>query len=126
MRAAYVSPDLNYSPWSRVSKIISFVKGFYPTWDDAYCASLLANLQVGLDDRIQLALVRREDQALAGAGAVVASSVADSRRTDDRARCHFQAAGIRRVAVGSPGEDRAVLISSHAITDLERFADHVD
>src|SRR5687768_16922118 len=52
LRAAYMSPDLNYSPWSRVSKVISFVKGFYPTWDDEYCASLLSNLQVGQDERI--------------------------------------------------------------------------
>ena len=41
LQTGYVSPELNYSPWTKVSKIISFVKGFYPTWDEEYCTQLM-------------------------------------------------------------------------------------
>ena len=29
-RAAYVSPDLNFTVWGKVGKAIRFVRGFYP------------------------------------------------------------------------------------------------
>ena len=37
-RVAYVSPELNFATWGKVGKAIRFVRGFYPGWDDAYCA----------------------------------------------------------------------------------------
>jgi ABC-2 type transport system ATP-binding protein len=124
-RTAYVSPDLNYSPWSRVSKIISFVKGFYPSWDDAYCASLLANLQVGLDERVHsLSFGARTKLSL-----VLALSwrprllILDEPTTGLDAISKQQLFAELLSAVQR--DDRAVLISSHAITDLERVADHV-
>ena len=40
-RAAYVSPDLNFQVWGRVGKAIRFVRGFFPGWDDNYCAELM-------------------------------------------------------------------------------------
>jgi ABC-2 type transport system ATP-binding protein len=40
-QAGYVSPDLDYRPWGRVRHAIRFVRGFYPSWDDAYCEHLL-------------------------------------------------------------------------------------
>jgi ABC-2 type transport system ATP-binding protein len=124
-RVAYVSPDLNYAPWSRVRKIISFVKGFYPSWDDAYCESLLSDLGVGLDERIHsLSFGARTKLSL-----VLALSwrptvlILDEPTTGLDVISKQQMFGELLAAV--QGEDRAVLISSHAITDLERFADHV-
>jgi ABC-2 type transport system ATP-binding protein len=124
-RAAYVNPDLNYSPWIRVSKVISFVKGFYPTWDDAYCASMLANFQVRPDDRIQsLSFGARTKLSLVLALSWHAPLVILDEPTiglDAISRQQLFAELLSAVQ----REDRAVLISSHAITDLERFADHV-
>ena len=124
-RAAYVNPDLNYSPWSRVGKAISFVKGFYPTWDDAYCASMLANFQLAPDERIQsLSFGARTKLSL-----VLALSwhpaflILDEPTTGLDAISKQQLFAELLSAVQR--EDRAILISSHAITDLERFADHV-
>src|SRR5687767_11175391 len=51
-QVGYVSPDLTYSPWGKVGRVIQFVKGFYPTWDDAYCEQLLRSLNVGRHERI--------------------------------------------------------------------------
>jgi ABC-2 type transport system ATP-binding protein len=124
-RAAYVNPDLNYSPWSRVSKVISFVKGFYPGWDDAYCASLMASLHLGLDDRVStLSFGARTKLAL-----VLALSWRPTLLLLDEPTTGLDAISKQQVFAELLAvvrdDDRAVLISSHAITDLERFADHV-
>jgi ABC-2 type transport system ATP-binding protein len=51
-QVAYVSPDLMFHPWGRVRKVIQFVRGFYPTWDQAYCERLMTSLDLGADDKI--------------------------------------------------------------------------
>lgn len=125
LKTGYMSPDLNYSPWSRVSKVISFVKGFYPTWDNAYCDQLLESFRINRNERIvtlsfgtriklsvALALSWRPtllilDEPTAGVDAISKQQI------------------FAELLAAVQGEDRAVLISSHGITDLERFADHV-
>jgi ABC-2 type transport system ATP-binding protein len=122
---AYASPELNFQIWGKIGKAIRFVRGFYPAWDDAYCAALMKAFRLGANDRIAtlssgaqtklsllLALARRPevlilDEPLSGLDAVskqqlfgeLLKAVEDGRRT--------------------------VLISSHNLSDLERFADHV-
>ena len=125
LRAAYVSPELNYSPWTRVSKVISFVKGFYPTWDDEYCRSLLFNFQVRLDDRVQtLSFGARTKLAL-----VLALAWRPKLLILDEPTTGLDAISKKElfaeILATVRDEDRAVLISSHAIGDLERIADHV-
>jgi ABC-2 type transport system ATP-binding protein len=124
-RVGYISPDLNYSPWSRVRKVISFVKGFYPTWDDVHCASLLTDFQIGSDDRIHsLSFGARIKLSL-----VLALSWRPTLLILDEPTTGLDAISKQRLFAellsAVQREDRAVLISSHAITDLERFADHV-
>ena len=124
-RAGYVSPDLTYAPWSRVSKVIRFVKGFYPTWDDAYCSSLLADLHIATDERIQsLSFGARIKLSL-----VLALSWRPALLILDEPTTGLDAISkqqlFAQLLAAVQHEDRAVLISSHAITDLERFADHV-
>src|SRR5262249_54881339 len=51
-QVAYVGPDLTYVSWGRVEKAIRFVRGFYPTWDDACCERLLQTFQLDWRDRI--------------------------------------------------------------------------
>lgn len=124
-RAAYVSPELNYSPWARVRKVVNFVKGFYPSWDDRYCEQLLSDFEVRFDDRvntlsfgsrIKLSLVL----ALAWRPALL---ILDEPTTGLDAISKKQL--FTEILAAVRDETRAVLISSHAITDLERIADHV-
>jgi len=124
-RAAYVSPDLNFQVWGKVGKVVRFVRGFYPEWDDAYCGTLMKAFHLSDRDRVAtlsfgartklsllLALARRPeililDEPITGLDAVskqqvfgeLLHAVEDGRRT--------------------------VLISSHGLSDLERFTDHV-
>jgi ABC-2 type transport system ATP-binding protein len=124
-RVGYVSPELNFAPWGRVGKAIRFVRGFYPDWDEAYCASLMRAFQLGESDKIAtlsfggrtklallLALSRRPELL-----------VLDEPTTGLDPVSKQQVFGELLQAV-SDGE-RTVLISSHGLADIERFADHV-
>src|SRR4030095_8345599 len=51
-QVGYASPEVIFNAWGRVNKLIRFVRGFYPSWDDAYCGRLLDALHIGGDDRI--------------------------------------------------------------------------
>lgn len=124
-RAAYVSPDLNFTVWGKVGKAIRFVRGFYPEWDNAYCAELMqafhlsdtdkiATLSFGAKTKLSLLLaLARRPQVL----------ILDEPTTGLDAVSKQQVFGELLKAVES-GE-RTVLISSHGLTDIERFADHV-
>ena len=125
LKTGYVSPDLNYSPWSRVGKAISFVKGFYPTWDDEYCARLLDSFRINRDERVAtLSFGARIKLSL-----VLALSWRPILLVLDEPTVGVDAISKQQIfaelLAAVQGEDRAVFISSHAITDLERFADHV-
>ncbi|HZM03379.1 MAG TPA: ABC transporter ATP-binding protein [Candidatus Saccharimonadales bacterium] len=124
-RAAYVSQDLNFQVWGKVGKAIRFVRGFYPEWDDAYCAELMKVFQFSDSDKIAtlsfgaktklsllLALARRPevlilDEPTTGLDAISKQQVF--------------AELLKAVENG----ERTVLISSHGLSDIERFADHV-
>lgn len=124
-QTGYASPDLNFAGWGRVKKCLSFFRGFFPDWDDAYCLSLLDRFQVGWDDRIStlsfggriklglvLALSHRPkllllDEPLAGLDAISKRQV------------------FEELLEAVQDEERTVVISSHNLDDIERFADHV-
>ena len=125
LRAAYVSPDLNFAVWGKVGKAIRFVRGFYPEWDDDYCAQLMKSFHLDAGERIAtlsfgaktklsllLALSRRPqvlilDEPTTGLDAVSKQEVFGEL--------------LKAVEDG----ERTVLISSHGLTDIERFADHI-
>jgi ABC-2 type transport system ATP-binding protein len=124
-RTAYVSPDLNFHVWGKVGKAIRFVRGFYPGWDDAYCTELMKVFHLDSGDKIAtlsfgaktklsllLALSRRPDVM-----------ILDEPTTGLDAVSKQQVFGELLKAVES-GE-RTVLISSHGLSDIERFADHI-
>lgn len=124
-RVAYVSPDISYVVWGRVEKAIRFVRGFYPTWDDGYADRLLTDFRLNPKEKIAtlsfgartklnllLALAHRPevlvlDEPTTGLDAVSRKQVFSEL--------------LHAVKEGS----RTVFISSHGLTDLERFADHV-
>ena len=124
-RAAYVSPDLNFAVWGKVGKAIRFVRGFYPSWDNAYCEALMKSFHLDAGEKIAtlsfgaktklsllLALARRPeililDEPTTGLDAVSKQQVFSEL--------------LKAVEDG----ERTVLISSHGLTDIERFADHI-
>jgi ABC-2 type transport system ATP-binding protein len=124
-QVGYVSPDLNYNAWMRVGKVIQFVRGFYPTWDDTYCERLMESLRLGLDDKIlTLSFGTRIKLSL-----LLALSWRPKVLILDEPTVGLDAVSKQQVfaellAAVKEG-DRTVMISSHALTDLERFADHV-
>ena len=124
-RAGYVGPDLNFQVWGKVGKAIRFVRGFYPDWDENYCAALMKSFQLGAGEKIAtlsfgaktklsllLALSRRPeililDEPTTGLDAVSKQQVFGEL--------------LKAVETG----ERTVLISSHGLSDIERFADHI-
>ena len=124
-QVAYVSPDLLFNPWGRVHKVVQFVRGFYPTWDQAYCERLMTSLDLGANDKIStlsfgariklallLALAWRPkvlilDEPTVGLDAISKHAV------------------FAELLAAVQDEERTVLISSHGLTDVERFADHL-
>ena len=121
----YSSPDTSFAIWERVGRAIRFVRDFYPTWDEALCLRLLglfrlhpeekiAALSFGARTKLSLLL------ALCPRPQVI---VLDEPTTglDPEARQILFNELLRMVA----DENRTVLISSHQLSDLERFADHI-
>ena len=124
-QTAYVSPDLNFPIWGKVGKTIRFVRGFYPGWDDDCCTELLKAFHLDPADKIMtlsfgaktklsllLALARRPevlilDEPTTGLDAVSKQQVF---------------AELLKAVEDGP---HTVLISSHGLTDIERFADHI-
>src|SRR5215469_2400096 len=124
-RAAYVSPELNFYVWGRVGKAIRFVRGFYPDWDDAYCAQLMEAFGLGDGDKIATLSFGAKTKlslltAPSGRPEVL---ILDEPTTGLDAVPKHQVFGELLKAVES-GE-RTVLISSHGLSDIERFADHI-
>jgi ABC-2 type transport system ATP-binding protein len=124
-QVAYVSPDLVFNPWGRVGKAIQFVRGFYPTWDEAYCERLMASLDLGANDKIStLSFGARIKLALLLALAWRPAVLILDEPTVGLDAISKQAVFAELLAAVED-EERTVLISSHGLTDVERFADHV-
>jgi ABC-2 type transport system ATP-binding protein len=124
-QVAYVSPDLQFQPWGRVHKVIAFVRGFYPGWDQDYCNRLLASLSVDPNDRIMtLSFGTRIKLARVLALSWHPEVLILDEPTVGLDAISKQAVFAELLAAVREG-DRTVLISSHGLADVERFADHV-
>lgn len=124
-RIGYVSPELDYSPWRTVGRLIRFLRPHYPAWDDAYCHSLLKRMRLDTEERITtlsfggktklavvMALAHRPDmllldEPLTGLDAVSKSDL------------------FPELLEAVQDERRTVIISSHSLSDIERFTDHL-
>jgi ABC-2 type transport system ATP-binding protein len=124
-RTAFVSPDMDYRAWGTVGRAIDFVRGFYPDWNAARCEELQFAFGVHRGSRVE---------ALSfGARMKLALILALSREAEllvlDEPTLGLDAVARRQLFsellrfMGTEG--RTILISSHQLTDLERFADHV-
>jgi ABC-type multidrug transport system ATPase subunit len=124
-QVGYVSPDLSYVLWGRVGKAIQFVRGFYPSWDHKYCERLLETFHLGWDDKItSLSFGARIKLSL-----VLALSWRPKLLILDEPTVGLDAITKQQVfselLAAVSEEERTVFISSHSLTDLERFADYV-
>jgi ABC-2 type transport system ATP-binding protein len=123
-RAAYVSPDMDYRAWRTVGRAIDFVRGFYPDWNAARCEELQFAFGVHRDTRV--------DALSFGARMKLALILALSRDAEllvlDEPTLGLDAIARRQLFAEllkfMAGDGRTILISSHQLTDLERFADH--
>jgi ABC-type multidrug transport system ATPase subunit len=123
-RTAYVSPDMDYRAWGTVGRAIDFVRGFYPDWNAAYCEELQFTFGVHRDSRV--------DALSFGARMKLALILALSRDAEllvlDEPTLGLDAIARRQLFAEllkfMAGDGRTILISSHQLTDLERFADH--
>jgi ABC-2 type transport system ATP-binding protein len=124
-RIGYVSPELNLAAWGKVGKAIRFIKGFYPDWDDDYCERLMKIFGLGSGEPIAtlsfgskiklsltLALSHRPEVLILDEPTVGLDAISK------------QALFAELLSFVEDGE-RAVLISSHGLADLERFADRI-
>src|SRR5262245_49954949 len=124
-RTAYVSPDLSYRAWGTVGRAIDFVSGFYPDWNAERCELLQLHFGIHRTDRI--------DTLSFGSRVKLATLLALSRDAevllldeptaglDPLARQQLFAELMKVMR----NEERTIVISSHQLVDLERFADHV-
>ena len=124
-RTAYVSPDLDFLAWGKVGRALDFVSGFYPDWDDARCERLLDQFDLGRAERIAgLSFGARIKLSL-----VMAFSRDAELLLLDEPTVGLDAAARRILFSEILGfverEDRAVVISSHQLADLERLADRL-
>ena len=124
-RVGYVSPDLSFNAWKKVKRLIHFVRRFYPDWDQAYCERLLEKLNIGWTDKIGtmsfgsrvklglvIALAHRPDLLLLDEPTIGVDALSKQQIFSE-------------LLAAVQDNERTVLISSHGLTDIERFTDHV-
>jgi ABC-2 type transport system ATP-binding protein len=124
-RVAYVNPDLNYQPWSRIGQAVDFVRGFYPDWNTDKCDRLMREFGLDRGDKLAtLSFGSRTKLSLVMALSRDAELLLLDEPTiglDVEARLNLFA----ELLLFMQREDRTIVISSHQLSDLERFADHV-
>jgi ABC-2 type transport system ATP-binding protein len=121
----YVPDRCVVHPWMRVRQAVAFCRRLQPRWNDAYCDELAR--------RFRLDLRQRVGRLSKGAAAKLSLLLALAHEPevlildeptdglDPVARDDF----IEGVLASVAERDRTVLMSSHALGDVERLADHV-
>jgi len=52
-RVGYVPENITVYDWLKVGELISFLKHFYPNWDDNYCYYLLGKFNISINEKIK-------------------------------------------------------------------------
>ncbi len=124
-RVGYLSEERDLPGWMRVGELLPYLRGFYPTWDDALAEELRG--QFALDAAAKVGTLSQGQRARAGLLAALAYRpellVLDEPSTglDPVVRREILAAIVRTIAE----EGRTVLFSSHLLEEVVRVADHV-
>lgn len=124
-QVAYFSPEVQFQAWGKVERLLQFVRGFYPTWDDAYCQQLLKMLEIGPQEKIRTLSFGSRVKL----GLIVALAWRPKLLILDEPTVGLDAVSKKQIftelLAAVQQEERTVLISSHNLADLERFADHI-
>jgi len=122
---ALVSPDISYHAWGSVGRAIDFVSGFYPDWDSQRCEQLLARLGLRRQERI--------DTLSFGARVKLSLVLALARDAQllllDEPSIGLDPLGRQQLFTElmafMQNEAHTIVISSHQLAELERYADYV-
>jgi ABC-2 type transport system ATP-binding protein len=136
-RIAYASENQELPDWMTVRQFLAYLKGFYPTWDDA---ALVQQLELPLDRKLKhlsrgmlmkaalasiLAFnpqVILLDEPFSGLDPLVRDELIEALMSRVRPR---SLAGAEALA-STPEPDRpTILISSHDLAEIESFATHI-
>jgi ABC-2 type transport system ATP-binding protein len=125
LRVGFVPDRCIVHPWMRVDEAIWFCRRLQPRWNDGYCADLLKRFRIDAGKRVGklskgtaaklsllLALSHEPD-------VLILDEPTDG--LDPVARDDF----LEGVLASVCEHDRTVLMSSHALSDVERMADHL-
>jgi ABC-2 type transport system ATP-binding protein len=124
-RTAFVSPDLSYRAWGTVGRALDFVSAFYRDWNESRSVNL--QFQLGLHRSARI-------DALSFGERVKLSVLMALSRDADMLLLDEPTAGLDPLARQllftellrfMQNEERTIVISSHQLVELERFADHV-
>jgi ABC-2 type transport system ATP-binding protein len=127
-----IAPRVGYVPESRalydtytVSRTLSLTASFYPWWDHAYVRELVARFGLPLDRKVRdLSKGMRAQLSLVLAlGHRPALLILDepTEGMDPLVRHDFLTTIVAEIIA----EDRAILISSHVLSEVERIATHL-
>ena len=109
--------------WMTVGYLMSYLKPFYPAWDDARAAELVRQFDLPLDRKLKhlVAWHVDEDRACIFARLPAATDVLDEPFTglDPLVRDEL-IEGVLDAAEGA-----TILISSHDLAEIETFASHI-
>lgn len=136
-RIAYASENQELPDWMTVGQFLSYLKGFYPTWDDA---ALVQQLELPLNRKLkQLSRGMLMKAALASILAFNPSLILldepfsglDPLVRDELIEALMSRVNPRSLAAGealasNPNQERpTILISSHDLAEVESFATHI-
>lgn len=121
----YVSENQELPEWMTVGRFLNYLKPFYPTWDDAFCADLVDRFQLPLDRKL-----KHLSRGMKVKAALISSLVYHPRLLvldepftglDPLVRDQLVEGVLELVDRG----DWTVFISSHDLQEVENIASHV-
>lgn len=121
----YVSENQDLPEWMTVGRFLRYLKPFYPSWDDSFCADLVERFQLPLDRKL-----RHLSRGMKVKAALVSSLVYHPRLLvldepftglDPLVRDQLTEGVLELVGSG----DWTVFLSSHDLQEVENIASHV-
>lgn len=124
-KIGFSGPVLNWRAWGKIEKAAAFLKPFYPGWDDVYCLRLMerfglnpgekiASLSFGSQTKLSLTLAMAHRPPLLILDEPTAGLDASARRVLFEELLDTVESG-----------ERTAIVSSHDLSDLERYTDRV-